>query len=393
MSPSPVFYSAHMTQRKGHVLTALGLLWRTKAFVPPRLLVYAVFFFSTIGFLGTLFWLLAHAADSIPIQLVILAIAFGGYWLARKQLRRYLTYVGNAPHLMAMVDFIKGKVPPKGTRLVDVSTRRVEQQFDDPSRIFKLETLLGKILKDARNELITLDFHPFPGYQRLGKAATPWLWASSPYVTNALIGFTLHCGQANVWESARLGMVLFAQRAEQITQSAIRLSIFGSLVGLAMVGLLMLPTWSLFETAWAAGPIIGGVLLIGVFRAGWVIKQALYGPFANGYMVSKFLGSTFELNDEPDWEVRLEDKSKRFKELQMRAENFRPDEPPEEAAESESKPGESKPGESKPGESKIAQPGKAKTDTAKGAPAKVVAPPKAAQPAAEKSSPAHDAPS
>ena len=72
---------------KGSAFTAVRLLWRTRAFVPPRIAVYGVFFFATIGFVATLMWLLGRATGWAP-QAVIVAGAAGVYLLGRRYLRR-----------------------------------------------------------------------------------------------------------------------------------------------------------------------------------------------------------------------------------------------------------------------------------------------------------------
>ena len=308
-----------MAKRK----STIGLIWRTKPFVGARLAVFAVFFFATIGFIGSVVWSLRLFESHWPAQLSVIVVSVSGYLLGRSYLRRYLTYIGQAPHIMAMVDAIKGTKIEKGERLVDVSTRRVESQFTETSRLYRLEGLLYKGLAETRAGLLAKgSFRPLPAFAKLGKVASWILRWSLGYVRDAILAFVFFEEKTNVWRSARRGMVLYSQSQERMAKTAVRVFFIGVLFGLVMIGLLLIPTLRLLGYAEDPGLFTMIVLFAGLAKAAWVLKGAIYEPVALAYVVPRFLRVFDETElDEAEAE-RLDEVSKRFRELSLRARNF-----------------------------------------------------------------------
>lgn len=308
-----------MAKRKG----TIGLIWRTKAFFAARLTVYAVFFFATIGFVGTVFWLLRLFESQIGAQIILILVSVGGYLLGRRYLRRYLTYVGQAPHIMGMVDAIKGTKIEAGQQLVDVSTRRLEHQFDEMSRLYRLEGLAFKVLSETRGRVLgKTSFSPLPGFAKLGKVSSWILRFALTYMRDAVLGYTFYEGKQNVWKSARRGLIIYGQSQEKLAKTAVRVYALGVFLGAVIVGLLLIPTLGILEYASDPGFFTLVVLFLGVAKAGWVIKQAVFEPIALAYILPRFIQVVEQTEEDPDEPGRLEEISKRFKELTLRAESF-----------------------------------------------------------------------
>lgn len=313
-----------MAKRK----STIGLIWRTKPFVGARLAVFAVYFFATIGFIGTVVWLLRLFESQWVVQLGVILVSVGGYLLGRNYLRRYLTYVGQAPHIMAMVDAIKGTKIEKGERLVDVSTRRVESQFTETSRLYRLEGLLYKGLAETRSDLLAREhFQPLPAFAKLGRVASWILKWSLAYVRDAILAYVFFEEKTNVWRSARRGMVLYSQVQERMAKTAVRVFFIGVLFGFAMIGLLLIPTLKLLGYAEDPGLFTMIVLFAGLAKGAWVLKGAIYEPLALAYVVPRFLRIFDETELDDEAAERLEEASKRFRELSLRGRSFSDTEP------------------------------------------------------------------
>lgn len=313
-----MFYSAVVAKRK----STIALIWRTKPFITARLAVYAVFFFATIGFVGTVFFLLKLFASQWVIQLVLILGSVGGYLLGRNYLRRYLTYVGQAPHIMGMVDVLKGTQLEKGDRLVDVSTRRVETQFDEMSRLYKVEGLTNKVLIETRSDLVGNEaFKPLPAFDRLGKLSS-WMlrWALS-YVRDGILGYVFYKGDTNVWKVARGGILRYETQKTKLAKTAVRLQFLGVVFGSVLFALLLIPALRLLGQAENPEFLAQVVVFGGLAKAAWVVKAAMYEPVALAFLLPRIIEKFEETTVDKETREALEERSKRFRELSLRARN------------------------------------------------------------------------
>jgi hypothetical protein len=330
-----------MQKRKGHFFTALRLLWRTRGFLIPRVALYGVYFFATVGFVWTLVGVFTFAADTV-------AAAVGLYAIGRRYLRRQRT-AGQVPHLLAMVQALDDpKGSPRRAALVESSEDLVDTQFPEYRRLIRLEDLVQRVLRDTSADL-ALEIRPFPGFAKLGALRRALLGTTTAYLRSAVLSEVLRSRDPNVWAAARDTLVRYAQVAPRMATSALRLQILGGLFLLAVGGLILLPTWRVVNLTALTGGASLAALAWGVLRQAQVVKQALFEPFAMGYVVPAFRRAIEGVRVEPDWTVRLEERSKRFRQLQLRAEAFVPapahgaDPPVDDDADSELAPASAQP--------------------------------------------------
>ena len=244
-----------------------------------------------------------------------------------------------------MVDATKGTKIDKGERLVDVSTRRVESQFTETSRLYRLEGLIFKALAETRPSLLAKEhFKPLPGFAKLGKASSWILRWSLSYVKDVILGFVFFEAKPNVWRSARLGLVLYSQSQERMAKTAVRVFFVGVLFGLAMIGLLLIPTLKLLGYAEDPGLFTMLVLFVGLVKAAWVLKGAFYEPVALAYIMPRMLAAFGESELDDKEAERLEEESKRFRELSLRARNFSDADQPSRAVSGRVSPADGRPG-------------------------------------------------
>lgn len=313
-----------MQKRKGHFFTALRLLWRTRGFLIPRVALYGVYFFATVGFVWTLVGVFTFAADTVAVQVAILVAAAAGlYAIGRRYLRRQRT-AGQVPHLMAMVQALDDpKGSPRRSALVESSEDLVDAQFPEHRRLIRLEDLVQRVLRDTAADL-AIGIRPFPGFAKLGGLRRALLATTTAYLRSAILSEVLRSRDPNVWAAARDALVRYAQVAPRLATSALRLQLLGGLFLLAVGGLILLPTWRVVDLTQVTGGASLAALAWGVLRQAQVVKQALFEPFAMGYMVPGFRHAASGIAVEPDWAVRLEEHSKRFRQIQLRAEAFVP---------------------------------------------------------------------
>jgi len=140
---------------------------------------------------------------------------------------------------------------------------------------------------------------------------------------DAVFTYALYVGKPNIWRSARDGIALFAESAEKLTKSAIRVYVMGLLTWVVFAVPIFLATRSIFQ--WADTHKLPTVVAvtIGLLAAAWVLKIALFDPVAIAWTFSVFLRQVDDVGvaDEA-WAERLEQKSKRFRELNDRAKAF-----------------------------------------------------------------------
>jgi membrane protein implicated in regulation of membrane protease activity len=314
-----------MAKGKGNLRRAVGVLWQTRPSIMARLVIYGVFFFATIGYLSVATLLISLAKASPFLQVVILIAVVGAFFLGRRYLRRYLTFVGHVPHLVTMVEALRGHKLPKGDAQIQQSVRRVEEELPESKRLLQLDSLIGRVLRDSRDKLIDpAKLKPVPGFNKLPKKVINLVlqWALN-YQKDAVLGYALDRPHGNVWKSSQAGLAIYAESANQLARTAVRLHLMGALFGLAIVGLFIaVPGQMLFPFASNHGWGTMLSLSILLVKSAWVLKVAVYHPFGLAYMLSAFLRLTETQEPDAEWIQRL-DEYKRYQEIGGRGEAAR----------------------------------------------------------------------
>src|SRR5262249_27425215 len=152
-----------------------------------------------------------------------------------------------------------------------------------------------------------------PGMEGLVKFAQTVLRFSLTYVDESILARNFLYDQESVWQSAKTGLVLYAQSWKEILKTAVFLGIL-AVVSYAILVVIMLIPFLAFAKAY---PALKLVFMFAAFIFAAVIKLALFDPFALTNMILVYLETTRGMTPDTGWENKLEGLSKKFQELKQ----------------------------------------------------------------------------
>lgn len=218
---------------------AVSLITRTLPFIGVNTAVYAVFFAISavwFGLWGGLAWV-AGSVLHIPVLayvfIIIGCVIFGG---ALKYARRYLLYMVKGAHISAMTELLKGGELPGGMNQFHYGREVVEKRFKDVSMLFVLDSLVKGALRSLQNNILRIaHWLPLPDmFDGLVQIATQIMRRALTYVDEAVLSYAIYRDEDNVWDSARHGVLLYAQSYKPILITAAKIWLLGRVVGFVL---------------------------------------------------------------------------------------------------------------------------------------------------------------
>ncbi len=317
-----------MAKKKSYIRESLSLLGATLPLLGLNALVYFGFFLVAvlwIGFWGVLaalgFWI-HFIAGWVPI-----IIGLGSFWWIWRMARRYFLYLVKGAHIAAITEIMCGRDVPRGMAQIKYGRSVVEKYFKDVSILFGVDILVRAAVKKVTGTVVRLvNWLPLPGNARkLLNVIRQIINKSLDYVDAAILSYAIRQGSQNVWQSARHGVILYAQSYKGILMTAAKAWGIGKVLDLLVFVMAMVPVVALTAVA---GDEVGtvvfivGLILAGIFAK--IVELAVYEPFANAYVIVTYHRETENLQPDPEWDQKLQGMSNKFKELVGKAENFEP---------------------------------------------------------------------
>ncbi|MFW5968302.1 MAG: hypothetical protein ACOCV2_12325, partial [Persicimonas sp.] len=219
---------------ESHAKTAMSLVTRTLPFVGVNVLIYGAFFVGSLlwfGLWGGLAFLLGKMNLGI-ISAICVLIGFGSGAGIVKYARRYLLYMVQGAHIATMTELLKGGELPGGMNQYQYGRQIVEDQFKDVSLLFGLDTLVDGALRALQRKILRItSWIPLPeGARNLVRLATEILNRALTYVDEAILSYAVYRGEDNVWNSARHGIILYAQSYKPILITAAKVWLLGKVI-------------------------------------------------------------------------------------------------------------------------------------------------------------------
>ncbi len=302
---------------------AVSLITRTLPFIGVNTAVYAIFFVISaiwFGLWGGLAWL-SGAVLKIPVVpyvfIIIACVAFGGLL---KYARRYLLYMVKGAHISAMTELLKGGDLPGGMSQYRYGRQVIEERFKDVSVLFVLDSLVNGALRSLQNNLLRIvDWLPFSDmFDGLVRLATQIMKRAMTYVDEAILSYAVYRDEDNVWNSARHGVLLYAQSYKPILITAAKIWLLGRVVGFVLFLAFLLPAIAVILAV--SNVVVQVLVVVMAFVAAWAIKAALFEPFAMAYTLVTYHYEIVGQVPDPEWDERLRSVSSKFRELIGKAE-------------------------------------------------------------------------
>ncbi len=289
---------------------------KTMPYIILRLVVYGIVGVATTIVLGLLFLLTkVFGSAGAIIFLIGLALVIGGLQLVK----RYVLYIIKAGHIAVITELIHKGALPDGVNQVEYGKQVVTERFKEVSVLFVIDQLVSGIIKAFNRTVVRVaDFLPIPGLEGLAKFVTSILYFALTYVDEAILSYNLNRPDENHWESSRRGVVLYAQNWKPILQSAFGLAIVNIVAIVVLVLIMLIPFGGLALMA-AEGSIIKPISLAAAIVFALVLKAALVNPLCLISMICTYNTAIANQEPNPEWEAKLEQYSKKFRELKDKA--------------------------------------------------------------------------
>lgn len=297
---------------------AAGITLKTMPFVLLRMGLYFAF-----GFLFCLYWVFVflvgqgaaaiHEYARIAVWIVALLLPFPFV----RWFREYFLYVLKTAHVAVVVRLALHGALPEGKGQVEWGKEKVLARFKETSVLFLADRLVTAVIGSINGMMQSMAnlFQGVPGLQTLVSAAKVVLRFSLTYIDEAVMARNFMKEEETVWQSAKTGLVLYAQSWRQVLKTAVFLGIaallsYGLLLLLYLIPFLGLaglyPKWKLLWIGFAF-----------VFAA--ATKLALFDPWAMTSMILAYLDATKDMVPDREWEGKIAGASKKFRQIQEKA--------------------------------------------------------------------------
>ncbi|WP_234572047.1 hypothetical protein [Rhodohalobacter sp. 614A] len=302
---------------------AFKLLTKTTPFLGLNILVYGVFFLvSVIWFsvFGGLAYFFAERVELLAYLFFIVAVA--GPYSVLYFGRRYILYLVKGAHIAVLTKFyVNNELPDQKTQIA-YGREIVETNFKDVSILFGLDQLIHGVVKRFTRRFVRIvDWLPLGGGATdVARWAAKIVERSLSYVDEAILSYAIAKDEENVWNSARHGIILYAQSYKPILMSALKVWFLGKafyvglLIILGIPGVIMM---MLFDAIW-----FQIITIVGVFLLTSLIIRAIFEPFAVAYTLITYHESIQGVTVNKEWDERLQSISSEFKKIVDRATGF-----------------------------------------------------------------------
>lgn len=244
-------------------------------------------------------------------------LGFGAVSLVVYWIREYILYIVKAGHIAVMVRLLDGHDVPGGQGQISYAREVVTERFAEANILFVLDQLVKGAIA-AITGLIggIASFLPIPGLDGLVKFINTVIRLSLTYVDEIILAYNIRIDSHSPYETARQGVVLYAQNARTLVKNAVWLAII--MWGLTFVIFLMMLAPAAAILYVMPGQLAGWSFVLAIVFA-WAVKGALIEPFAIASLMQVYFKAIEGQTPNADWDRRLAEASGKFRELKDKA--------------------------------------------------------------------------
>ena len=295
----------------------IGILLKTMPFIVTRMVIYFVITLAFILATGTGAGIgygvgsLSDSPESFAVWGGIFGMGLVGtavYWA-----REWLLYMVKTAHIAVMVKLIDGEDLPDAKGQVAYGREVVTARFGEAIVLFALDQLI-KVVIAAITGLIggIAAFLPIPGLDGIARFANTVIRLSLTYVDEIILGYNIRTNSDNAWESARRGLVLYAQNGMKMVKNAVWLSVFLWILSILVFVLALAPAAAILYAF--PGEIAGLSFVVAIVFA-WAFKAAVLEPFAIAALMAVYFDTIRGQVPDPEWDAKLTGASETFRSL------------------------------------------------------------------------------
>ncbi|ESX19573.1 MULTISPECIES: hypothetical protein [unclassified Mesorhizobium] len=234
------------------------------------------------------------------------------YWI-----REYILYVVKAGHIAVMVHLIDGREIPNGQDQIAYAKDVVKERFAEANILFVLDQLVKGAIR-AITGLIggIAAFLPIPGLGGLVAFINTVIRLSLTYVDEIILGYNIRINSSSPFETARQGVVLYAQNGKTMVKNAVWLAVIMWGVSFVIFLLMLAPAAAIM---WFIPGQLGGWAFVLAILLAWAFKAAFIEPFAIACLMQVYFKTIEGQVPNAEWDQRLAEASSKFRELRDKA--------------------------------------------------------------------------
>ena len=234
------------------------------------------------------------------------------YWI-----REYILYVVKAGHIAVMVHLIDGREVPNGQDQIAYAKDVVKERFAEANILFVVDQLVKGAIR-AITGLIggIAAFLPIPGLGGLVAFINTVIRLSLTYVDEIILGYNIRINSSSPFETARQGVVLYAQNGKTMVKNAVWLAVIMWAVSFVIFLLMLAPAAAIM---WFIPGQLGGWGFVLAILLAWAFKAAFIEPFAIACLMQVYFKTIEGQVPNAEWDQRLAEASSKFRELRDKA--------------------------------------------------------------------------
>ncbi len=303
---------------------AVGMVMRTLPFVVLRLVVFigiGIAYMAAVGAGAAVGFGFGHFAGGTegPEGGAFWGglIGFGLVSMALYLAREYILYLVKAAHIAVLVELYDGREVPAGQSQIGFGAAFVKTHFAASSVLFGVDQLIKGVLRAFfRTINFFTAFLPIPALQSLIRLAESIVRTSLTYVDEIILAYLIRTRTDNPWNTAKDGLILYAQNYTHFLKNAVWLSVFLWLMTAAIFIVLIGPAIALVAIL-PGNLTVWGFALAFVFA--WALKAALLEPVAIASLMQVYFKTIEGQTPNAEWEAKLDSASRKFRELGTKA--------------------------------------------------------------------------
>ena len=306
------------------LIRAIGLVVQTAPFVVLRLLVYlgiaVAYLVATGGGAAVGFGFGNLSADPDTPTAGAFWGGLGGFGVVSAVLylaREYILYLVKAAHIAVLVELLDGKSVPGGQNQIQYGAQFVKAHFAQSSVLFGVDQIIKAVLKVITRTLTGIAaFLPIPALQTAINRVNSVLRMSLTFIDEVILAYMIRERTNNPWETAKDGLILYAQNYGHMLKNAAWLTLFMWGLTILIFVLLLGPIAAMLAFAPST---LGGWSFVFAFIFAWSVKAAVLEPIAITALMQAYFKVIEGQKPDAEWDARLTSLSHRFRDLTGKA--------------------------------------------------------------------------
>lgn len=303
---------------------SVSIMFRTWPFIALRMIVYfgiTLAYIVATGSGASVGYGVGHISTDPdgPLSFALWGgiVGIGIVSIALYWIREYILYVVKAGHIAVMVHLIDGRDVPNGQDQIAYAKDVVKERFAEANILFVVDQLVKGAIR-AITGLIggIAAFLPIPGLGGLIAFINTVIRLSLTYVDEIILGYNIRINSSSPFETARQGVVLYAQNGKTMVKNAVWLAVIMWGVSFVIFLLMLAPAAAIM---WFIPGQLGGWAFVLAILLAWAFKAAFIEPFAIACLMQVYFKTIEGQVPNAEWDQRLAEGSSKFRELRDKA--------------------------------------------------------------------------